>query len=144
MSATNFLTNSLVGRPGDLIQQEVLIIPGETFGGLPVMHVYQGSIVNEGAGDMQIQANQVIVIEEVNIPVDAYIPPTATIEKVDLVYYVRYPPYAMVDPAAGTQYLQPAWRFHGHYSSGEEFEILVQAVKQEFLLPELAPYTPPG
>lgn len=70
--------------------------------------------------------------------------PVATIEAMDLVYYVRYPPYAIRDPNAGTQYLQPAWRFYGHYSDGSEFEILVQALKREFLLPELAPYTPPG
>lgn len=74
----------------------------------------------------------------------AFTPPTATIETIDLAYHLRYPPYVLADPAAGIQYLQPVWRFYGHYSNGDEFEILIQALEEEFLLPELAPYTPPG
>ena len=31
------------------------------------------------------------------------------------------------------QYVQPAWRFTGHYTSGEEFEILVQALFENYL-----------
>jgi hypothetical protein len=56
------------------------------------------------------------------------------------------PLYGTLDPNAGAapQYIQPAWRFYGHYSNGDEFEFLVQALKQEFLLPELAPYRTPG
>lgn len=74
----------------------------------------------------------------------AFTPPTATIEIVDLAYHVRYPPYSLADPSAGIQYIQPVWRFYGHYSNGDEFEILVQALKEEYLLPKLSPYTPPG
>jgi LysM repeat protein len=143
MASTNIPTHETLGRPGDLIEQEVLIVPGETIGNLPVMHVYQGGIVTDNSDRMQIQANQIQVIEEAP-DVTESLAPTATLETVDLVFYVRYPPYALLDVRAGTQYLQPAWRFHGHYSNGDEFEILVQALRQEFLLPELAPYTPPG
>ncbi|HMR99045.1 MAG TPA: hypothetical protein PKE62_07290 [Anaerolineales bacterium] len=74
----------------------------------------------------------------------AFTPPTATLEIIELAYHVRYPPYALADPSAGIQYAQPVWRFYGHYSNGDEFEILVQALKEAYLLPELAPYTPPG
>ena len=69
--------------------------------------------------------------------------PTLTIEKVELVYYVPDPRASSPDPSAPI-YIQPVWRFYGHYSNGHRFEILVQALKEEYLLPELAPYTPPG
>jgi hypothetical protein len=36
------------------------------------------------------------------------------------------------------------WRFYGHYDTGGEFEAIVQALKEEFLLPELAPYIQGG
>jgi hypothetical protein len=32
----------------------------------------------------------------------------------------------------------------GHYSSGDEFEIMVQALQPEFLSPEIMPIEPPG
>jgi hypothetical protein len=69
--------------------------------------------------------------------------PTATIEKVELVYFVSDPRY-LTDSNAGYPYLQPAWRFYGHYSNGDEFEVLIQALQDQYLLPELAPYIPPG
>jgi len=84
----------------------------------------------------------------IETPIAEYDPaftlPTATIESIDLAYHVRYPPYTLADPTAGIQYIQPVWRFYGHYSNGDEFEILVQALTEEHLLPELSPYTPPG
>ena len=70
-------------------------------------------------------------------------PTTATVEKVELVYFVSDPRYT-TDPNAGDPYLQPAWQFYGHYSTGEEFEVIIQALQEDYLLPELAPYTPPG
>lgn len=85
------------------------------------------------------------IVETPRVEYDpAFTMPTATIESIELAYYVRYPPYVLADPSAGIQYLQPVWRFYGHYSNGDEFEILVQALKEEYLLPEPAPYTPPG
>ena len=48
------------------------------------------------------------------------------------------------DPTAGPVYIQPAWRFQGHYWDGSEFEILIQALKDEFLLPEIDNVEPPG
>jgi hypothetical protein len=70
-------------------------------------------------------------------------PPTATVEKVELVYFVSNPRYT-TDPNAGYPYLQPAWRFYGHYSNGDEFEVLIQALPDEYLLPDLAPFISPG
>jgi hypothetical protein len=67
-------------------------------------------------------------------------PPTAmTVEQIELTYFTfdqHYPQYAydgqlLSDPF----YVQPVWRFSGHYDDGSAFEIFVQALKQEFLLP---------
>ncbi|MBI5946104.1 MAG: hypothetical protein HY864_17220 [Chloroflexi bacterium] len=140
-------TDAIIGIQGDLIELEVLIVPDETFGGLPVLRISAGSIIAEGSPGLTVTADQPYVYDDTEsaAPQD-YIPPTATIEKVELAYYIRNPIYSMTDPTAGAdaQYLQPVWRFYGHYSNGDEFEILIQALKDEFLLPELAPYTLPG
>ncbi|MCI0554189.1 MAG: LysM peptidoglycan-binding domain-containing protein [Anaerolineae bacterium] len=140
--------NSLFNNEGNKMIVEALIVPDEIFEGYPTMRMYSASYavdpVSGQANELTITADQFNTYEDPPSITEIYVPPTATIEKVDLVYYVRYPPYALVDPNAGPQYLQPAWRFYGHYSNGDEFEILVQALKQEFLLPELVPYTPPG
>ncbi len=69
---------------------------------------------------------------------------TATIESVELVYFTPDQRYAIPDPTAEPVYIQPAWRFQGHYWDGSEFEILVQALKDEFLLPEIDAIEPPG
>jgi len=63
---------------------------------------------------------------------------------VELVYYAPDPRTRRQDVGSDAIYLQPAWRFYGHYSDGSEAEFLVQALRQEFLLPELEPYTGPG
>jgi hypothetical protein len=126
---------------------EVLIVPDETFGGLPVLRIYAGSTIAEGSPGLTVTANQPYVYDDSeNITPSDYVPPTAAIEKIELAYYIRNPIYSLTDPSAGedAHYLQPVWRFYGHYSNGDEFEILIQALKQEFLLPEPAPSTPPG
>jgi len=41
-------------------------------------------------------------------------------------------------------YLQPVWRFYGHYDNGDEFDVIIQALKQEYLLPELDPFVQGG
>ena len=89
-----------------------------------------------------ITADQPNVIDETVAP-ESNVYPEATIERVELVYYISDPRY-LPDPEAAEQYIQPAWRFYGHYSNGNEFEILIQALKQEYLLPELAPFIRPG
>ena len=141
-------SGSFTGQLGDLLQQEVLIIPDETFGGMPVAHLYQSSIIQEGAPEMQVQANRIPVYNETNDPnlSPEFTPPNLTIDTVELAYYVSNPYYQVNDPNYGQRppYLQPAWRFHGRYDDGSEFEMLVQALRQEHLLPELAPGITPG
>jgi len=127
---------------------EGFIIPNETYAGHPAFRFFTGGLVfNPQDGtpmEYETSIDQPYIMEDV--PNNNSIPPTATIEKMDLAYYIRNPIYSMTDSNAGAdaQYLQPVWRFYGHYSNGDEFEILIQALKDEFLYPELAPYTPPG
>ena len=147
MSTDGTLVNSFIGNVGDKVYAEVLLIPDEIVGGYPSMRVFNmGLAINPKNGEpttITITADQPYVLEEALSP-ENYTPPVATIEKVELVYYIPDPQRTPPDPNADPQYIQPAWRFYGHYSNGDEFEILVQALKQEYLLPELAPYTPPG
>ncbi|HLO30057.1 MAG TPA: LysM peptidoglycan-binding domain-containing protein [Anaerolineales bacterium] len=147
MGSTNLPTNAFIGLQGDLIQQEVLIVPDETFGGMPIVRVYQSSIIDSGASPMQITADQPHVIDDTQVPeIPIYTPPNLTLDRVELVYYVSNPYYQVNDPnySQRSPYIQPAWHFHGHYDSGEEYDVLVQALKQEFLLPEIVPGLGPG
>ena len=36
-------------------------------------------------------------------------------------------------------YIEPAWHFVGHCEDGTQLDVLIQAIKQEFLLPERVP-----
>jgi hypothetical protein len=142
---TNNIPNqgSLIGYQGDLLEQEVLIIPDETFGGIPVAHIYRGSIVQEGAPAMEVQANRILVYNEPDDPFLSpdYVSPSLTIDRVELVYFVSNPYYQVNDPNYNQRstYIQPVWHFHGRYEDGGEFDALIQALQQEFLLPELVP-----
>jgi hypothetical protein len=145
MSPDGFwVDGSTAGLPGDEVAIEVLIVPGEAFGGYPAARVFAATMVPQGGPthELSVTANQIPVYDEPQ-PGD-FTPPTAVIERVELVYYLPDPNgnTDIADPDA--RYLQPAWLFAGHYSDGTGFFILVQALKQEFLLPEIAPYTPPG
>ncbi len=137
----------MVGNTGNQVLVEALAIPDETFGGYPVLRIFGISMAvnpkNGQAQEMQVTADQPYVIDEPQTP-ENYTAPTATIEKVELVYYITDPRYIIPSPNGGPRYLQPVWRFYGHYSHGDEFEILVQALRDEFLLPEVETIEPPG
>ena len=137
----NANANMLLGAAGDLVELEALIYPDEVFAGYPAMRVFAGGVVtNPKTGqpdDMKITADQPNTMPE---PVPASGPvPTLTIDGIDLVYYTPNPRYAGEYPDAMSPYIQPAWRFTGHYSDGSQTEILIQALKADFLLPEAAP-----
>jgi hypothetical protein len=40
-----------------------------------------------------------------------------------LVYYIPDSRYISFAAGSDAEYIQPAWRFYGHYSDGGEFEI---------------------
>ena len=141
------VSDSLIGSEGNGIIHEALIIPDETYGGYPTIRIFSSSMAvnpkSSEAVEMTVTADQPYIMDE--IPDSGqYAPPPATIERVDLIYYVTNQHWQVEHLDGGPQYIQPAWRFYGHYSNGDEFEILVQALKQEYLLPELAPYIQGG
>jgi len=141
-------TTTILGSEGDEVLLQVLAIPGETFGGYPTLYVFSvGMAVNQNNQPlgMSITANEPYVVNEIaSSATGAFVGPAATIENVELVYYIPNPRYTPFPKDSSAEYIQPAWRFYGHYSDGDEFEILIQALKQEYLLPELAPFTRPG
>jgi hypothetical protein len=134
--------NNLIGVEGDKVQVEALIIPDETFGGTPAMRTFSGAMaVNPKNGEsipLEITADKPYVLPE-SLDTAGGSPPTLMIETIELVYYTSDPHYSAAYPEAVTPYIQPVWRFYGHYSNGSEMEIFVQALKQEYLLPEAAP-----
>jgi LysM repeat protein len=147
MSPDGSLSGAIVGDIGDKVSAEALFIPDETFEGFPTVRLFNmGMAFNPKNGEpttITITADQPHAMDGAIAPED-YVAPDATIEKVELVYHIADPRYVPLDANAGPQYIQPVWRFHGHYSNGDEFEILVQALKQEYLLPEIETHTPPG
>jgi LysM repeat protein len=138
---------TILGYEGDDVILETLAIPGETFGGYPALYVFGGSTAinpkNNQPVEPTITANQPYVVEEMVAP-EAFVAPNATIENVELVYYTPNSRYVTFSERSDAEYIQPAWRFYGHYENGDEFEILIQALRQDYLLPELVPYTRPG
>jgi hypothetical protein len=141
-----FNDDSVIGREGDQVLLEGFNVPDEFNNGYPVLRIFGGSLATAKDGsaiEMTVTANQPNIYDEA--PSTAgFNPPTATVEKMVLVYYLPNLQSGNTNPSPDAKYIQPAWRFYGHYSTGDEFEFLIQALKQEFLLPELAPYTPPG
>jgi hypothetical protein len=141
LSPSGAPVDNILGVEGDLIELEALLIPGETFGGLPTARTFAGSLAtNPKSGQpstISITADQPQIIPETT---PGSVPqPSLTIETIELVYFTSDPRYAASYPQAMSPYLQPAWRFYGHYSSGDEVEILVQALSPQYLLPEPAP-----
>ncbi len=122
---------------------EVLAIPGETYAGYPALRIFSSALAinpkTNAPFDLTITADRVNVIEappEVTPEI-----PTIQIESIELIFYTKDPTSAQTSSPA---YIQPMWLFTGHYSNGDEFEIMVQALSQEYLSPVVEPIEPPG
>jgi hypothetical protein len=132
--------NSPSGEPGpdaDDVIYEALRIPGETVLGYPGMRVF-----NSAPGTVDGKPNSLAIInDQPNVfPGPPQVEITSmTIEKIELAYFAPDVMYTNNSPF----YVQPVWRFYGHYNSGSSFEILIQALAPEFLLPEVDAATAP-
>lgn len=151
MTNTGQLNFSIIGVEGDLIQQEVLIVPDETFTSYPVIRVYSAGVTtspkNGQQVELEITANQIPVYDDANnVEVPNYTPPSVTIDSIELEYFVNNPYYQVNDPnyERRSMYIQPVWHFRGHYESGDAFDMLIQALKREFLSPKFSPGITPG
>jgi hypothetical protein len=133
------------GEPSILV--EALAVPDLSFGNYPGICIFGVAPATQADGtpfELTITSDQPNIIPEP--PSTALQPPKLTIDQVELLYFVSSPNFQANDPSAGQRepYLQPAWHFHGRYESGDEFDALIQALKEEFLSPELAPYIQGG
>jgi hypothetical protein len=122
--------------PGKQIVVEGVLEGDRTFGGYPILRVMMESL-EPNRKDLNGY-----VINSKEIPV--FTPPTApgdlikgqvNVDKVELVYYAAdlshgWPPPPAGDPARS---VQPLWSFSGRLEDGRTFEVLVQAVADEYL-----------
>ena len=153
MTNTSQLNFSIIGAEGDLIQQEALIVPDETFASYPVIRVFSAGVTtspkNGQPVELEITANQIPVYDDANannVEVPNYAPPSVTIDSIELEYFVNNPYYQVNDPnyERRSMYIQPVWHFQGHYEDGSGFDMMIQALKREFLSPQLSPGITPG
>jgi hypothetical protein len=119
---------------------EVLRVPNETYAGYPAVRVIRsGPAVDPTTGKkMKLPpvSEQPDVYPDPFGNADASVLPDITIESVELVYVTNSPAYRdseNPDAPVGQVYIQPAWHFKGHYSNGNGLDILIQALKQEYL-----------
>jgi hypothetical protein len=115
-------------QPGEKLQTFGVAFPDQTIGDYPIFNDrglnYAGPDPHSGA-----LLAQPPVIQEAGDPGQ---PRIAYIEKVELVFLTQDPRYAPPDPGV-INYVQPVWRFSGHYADGRTFEILVQALVSQYL-----------
>lgn len=133
------------------INLEVLRIPGEMYAGYPALRVFSsGPAVNNVTGEEMGLPGVTENLEIMPDPygnADAYVYPDLTLEQVELVYLTNNPGYRDYnnpDAAVGQGYIQPAWHLRGRYSNGDVLDVLVQALRQEYLSPEFSPPQAPG
>lgn len=139
--STPALSDSSFGVDQTTILVEALVIPNQTWGGYPTLCAFSKTSAFDSGGqpvELLVTADQPYIMED---PI-GYVPPTLSIEKVELVYYITDPRYPAT--STGPAYVQPMWRFYGHYSNGDEFEFFVQALSDEFLSPVIQMVQPPG
>lgn len=133
------------------VQIEVLRVPDETYKDYPAIRVFGlAPARNPATGDpmeLSRHADVIIVMPDPFGDGDHYVQPDITIDRVELIYYVSNPMSQQGDNPqanAGQRYIQPAWHFQGHYSNGDNLDILIQALQQEYLSPDLSPQQGPG
>ncbi|HET9907644.1 MAG TPA: hypothetical protein VFQ23_13415, partial [Anaerolineales bacterium] len=150
-ATTDQLNLSIIGREGDLIHNEVLLVPDETFGSYPVARVFSaGMAISPKDGqplELPLTANRIPEFDAAGIPEEPNtLRPSLIIESVELVYFVNNPYYQVSDPnyERRSTYIQPVWHFQGHYENGDAVDVLVQALRREFLSPEISPGITPG
>lgn len=129
------------------VNLEVLRIPDETYAGYPALRVFNSfPAINPATGE-ELQLPRVTDKLEVYPDpygnADTYVLPDVIIERVELIYLTNHPSFQNSE-SVGQGYLQPVWHFQGRYSNGDLLDFLVQALRQEYLSPELSPHERPG
>jgi hypothetical protein len=143
---TQYVLKSSLDQPEEQVQVgfpagKNIVIEGvlegeQTFGGYPLLRELMASYdpKRKDLKDYKITANQPPVVGPQSGPGDL-IKGQVNVDKVELVYYAAdlshgWPPPAAGDPARS---VQPLWSFSGSLEDGRTFEVLVQAVENEYL-----------
>jgi hypothetical protein len=136
-----------VGRPGDTVILEGVLIPDKTFGGYGVIDERAVGQAN-GRTDLSgypITSNQPSIFDHTqDVPVESpanNVQGQVSIEQVELVYLA----YALAGCPAEVAnynpemlYVQAVWRFSGYFEDGRRFEVLVQALPDAYLTFDLS------
>ncbi|MBI5954048.1 MAG: hypothetical protein HY865_20520 [Chloroflexi bacterium] len=109
--------------------------PGKTFGGYPVLNVISmGSVPQDYDFDVVISdALMPLVMDEAQANLSGETP-TGIITHVELVYQGEDQLLAEVEEGR-VLYAQPFWHFSGYYSENSYFDIIIQALPDEYLQP---------
>ncbi|HSA99050.1 MAG TPA: LysM peptidoglycan-binding domain-containing protein, partial [Anaerolineales bacterium] len=124
---------------------EALHVPDETSAGYPALRVYiVQNQINPSTGKLYELAPIADLYDPLPDPfgyADSFAPLDITIEKVELVYQAddTWDLDAESGSAPRKHYVQPAWHFVGHTSDGAGIDFLIQALDQQYLLPEAQP-----
>lgn len=125
------------------INIEALIIPGETYEGMPALRLFSISPATDPNTGKPVELEPFAsIIQSSPDPFgnsDTYVQPDFIVDSVRLEYYVTDPKMLYDAPTTDKLYLQPVWHFSGHYTNGSISDILVQALKQEYLSPFNSP-----
>lgn len=148
VSVGGYPDSNVIGD-GEEVQIEALRVPDETYNGYPTVRVFSlgpaTSPVDGKPFELTPMADVIQVFPDPFGDGDQYIQPDIIIDRVELIYFVSNPMYQQEDnPATQVRYLQPAWHFQGQYSNGDALDIMIQALKQEYLSPNLLPNLTPG
>lgn len=111
---------------------EGVVYPDQTFEGYPVLHDFL-MFGAQGMENLDDYKPQSITPMTLNASIQHFSDQTLTVEKIELVNYTGDMRYVLPDNSIPPMYVQPAWRFYGHYENGNVFEILVQALSDEYL-----------
>jgi len=130
---------------GGEVQLGVLQIPDETYADYPALRVFvMAPAIDPATGqpmELPRRADTIEVMPDPFGDADSFIPPDSFIEKIELIYYITDPAYYddTLDSEQVKLYLQPVWHYYGHDEDGNEEHTYIQALRQEYLLPESNP-----
>jgi hypothetical protein len=117
---------------GEPVIAEGAVYPDQAFGGYPLI---ANSIVYlaEGVSDLSDIQPHMIYPPVLSEPGPNSPRGRSVIEKIELVYLASEIQYTPSASDALPFYVQPVWRFTGHDANGDPFEILVQALADDYL-----------
>jgi hypothetical protein len=112
---------------------EGVVYPDQTYEGYPVLHdfmMFEAQGI-ENLDNYEPQSISPNTMEESSIRNGEG---TLTIERIELAYYTSDLRWGgNPDSSTPLVYAQPVWCFYGHYENGPEFEIIIQALSDEYL-----------